>query len=332
VSFLWPQALLVLLLVPLGVGLLVAVDRRRRRAAQAGLSLPAVRREGRIRGRLPGALMLLGFVALGIALARPQATVDVPVEQGTVILAFDISASMAATDLTPTRMAAAKAAAKAFVQAQPDDVAIGVVAFSDAGISTQAPTKDQATVLAAIDRLSPQKGTSLGLGIAAALKAISVAESPPAIDYYSNRSPAPTASPAPVPPASDSSALIVLLTDGENNEAPDPQAAAQTAADRGIRIDPVGIGTTAGADVELNGFTEHTALDEATLQQVAQVTAGTYFDAPDAAKLTSLYAGLHPAVAIQAQPLEVTSLVAGLGLVLLMVGGASSLVWLGRLP
>ncbi len=331
-SFLWPQALLVLLLVPLGVGSLVAVDRRRRRAAQAGLSLPAVRREGRIRGRLPGVLMLLGFATLAVALARPQATVAVPVEQGTVILAFDISASMSATDLAPTRIAAAKAAAKAFVQAEPDDVAVGVVAFSDAGIDTQAPTKDQATVLAAIDRLAPQKGTSLGLGIAAALKAISVAQSPPAIDYYSNRSPAPSASPAPVPAASDTSALIVLLTDGENNEAPDPQAAAQTAADRGVRIDPVGIGTTAGADVELNGFSEHTALDEAALQQIAQTTGGTYFSAADAAKLTSVYAGLHPAVAIQPQPLEITALAAGLGLVLLMVGGASSLIWMGRLP
>ena len=331
-SFLWPQALIVLLLIPVGLGVLRALDRRRRRAAEAGLALPAVRRPQRVRGRLPGLLMLLGFVALGVALARPQATVAVPVEQGTVVLAFDISASMGAKDLTPTRMAAAKAAAKAFVQAQPDNVAIGVVAFSDAGITTQAPTKDQATVLAAIDRLVPQKGTSIGLGIAAALKAVSVAERPPPIDYYSNASPAPTASLAPVPPGSDTAALIVLLTDGENNEQPDPQTAARTAADRGVRIDTVGIGTTAGADIELNGFTEHTALDEAALQQVAQVTGGTYFTTADAGRLTSLYAGLHPAVAIQPQSLEVTALVAGLGLLCLMVGGAASLVWLGRLP
>ncbi|HXX60850.1 MAG TPA: VWA domain-containing protein [Candidatus Sulfotelmatobacter sp.] len=331
-SFLWPQALLVLLAVPVSLVLLAAVDRRRRRAAVAGLALPAVRRPQRIRGRLPGAIMLLGFVALGVALARPQATVAVPVEQGTVVLAFDISASMAATDLTPTRMAAAKAAAKAFVQAEPENVAIGVVAFSDAGITTQSPTKDQATVLAAIDRLAPQKGTSIGLGIAAALKAVSAAQNPPPIDYYSNESPAPTASPAPVPPGSDTSALIVLLTDGENNEAPDPQTAAQSAADRGVRIDTVGIGTAAGADVKLDGVTEHTALDEVTLQQVAQVTGGTYFTAADAATLSSVYAGLHPAIAVQPQPLEITALVAGLGLLCLMVGGAASLVWLGRLP
>jgi len=332
VSFLWPQALVALVLVPIGLGALVALDRRRRRAVQAGLALPAVRRPQRIRGRLPGLLMLLGFVALGVALARPQATVAVPVEQGTVVLAFDVSASMAATDLAPSRMAAAKAAAKAFVQAEPANVAIGVVAFSDAGITTQTPTKDQATVLAAIDRLTPQKGTSIGLGIAAALKAVNVAEHPPAIDYYSNQSPAPTASAAPVPPASDTAALIVLLTDGENNEAPDPQTAAQSAADHGIRIDTVGIGTTAGADLKLNGFTVHTALDEATLQQVAQVTGGTYFSAADVASLPSLYAGLHPAIALQPQPLEVTALVAGVGLLCLMMGGAASFVWLGRLP
>ncbi|MFI5262729.1 MAG: VWA domain-containing protein, partial [Candidatus Limnocylindrales bacterium] len=325
------QALLAVLLVPLGVGLVVLVDRRRRRAVPPGLAMPAVRRDRGLRARLPGALLVLGFTVLAIALARPQATIDLPVEQGTVVLAFDVSGSMNATDLSPTRMAAAKAAAKAFVETQPSYVAIGVVAFSDAGIATQAPTKDQASVLAAIDRLTPQKGTSLGEGIAAALKAIEVAETPPSTDYYSNHSPAPTATPAPVPTGSDTAALIVLLTDGENTVPPDPVTAARTAGDRGVRIDTVGIGTPAGADVQLNGFSVHSALDEATLQQIAQVTGGTYFSAADASNLVSVYGGLHPAIAVQPQPVEVTALVAGAGLLLLMVGGLASLAWAGRL-
>ncbi len=125
-------------------------------------------------GRLPAALLLVGLTVLVVALARPQGAVDLPREEGTVILAFDVSGSMAATDLQPTRMEAAKAAAKAFVQRQPSSVVIGVVAFSDSGIAVQPPTNDQAAVLAAIDRLTPQKGTSLGQGILASLNAIAI--------------------------------------------------------------------------------------------------------------------------------------------------------------
>lgn len=332
-ALLWPQALLLLLLLPVGWYALRALDRRRRRAAvAAGLASVSGTAPRRIRGRLPGALALLAFLVLVLALARPQATVALPTEQGIVILAIDVSGSMAATDLQPTRMAAAKAAATAFVQAQPANVAIGVVAFSDAGISTQAPTKDQASVLAAIDRLAPQKGTSLGQGVLASLKAIRAAETGPATDYYSNRSPAPSASPAPVPPGSDSGALIVLLSDGENNEAPDPLTAARTAADQGVRIDPVGIGTTGGSDLELQGFRVHSSLDEPTLQRVAELTTGTYFTAADAGQLTTVYADLHPQVELQPQPLEITALVAGAGLALLMMAGVASLAWSGRLP
>ena len=332
-TLLWPQALLLLLVVPLAFLALRALERRRRRAAvTAGLATVSGGGRRRVRGGMPAALTVLGFVALIVALARPQATVALPTEQGIVVLAVDVSGSMAATDLAPTRMAAAKAAATAFVQAQPANVAIGVVAFSDSGISTQAPTKDQASVLAAIDRLAPQKGTSLGQGIQAALKAIEAAETAPSTDYYSNRSPAPSESPAPVPAGSDSTALIVLLSDGENNEQPDPLDAARAAAHRGVRIDTLGIGTTAGSDLEIDGFRVHSALDEPTLQGIAQVTAGTSFSAAQADQLTTLYASLHPTISLQPQPLEVTALVAGAGLALLLVAGAASLAWSGRLP
>src|SRR5207344_189770 len=203
--FAWPQALLALALIPLGFLVLRAVDRRRGRkvaafaggepfgaqgASTAG-ARPATARPSlatRARRTIPGALILAGIVVMILALARPQGTIDVPRQEGTVILAFDISASMGATDLKPTRMDAAVAAATDFVHAQPASVVIGVVAFSDSGISVQQPTNDQAAVIAALDRLRPQRGTSLARGIDASLAAIARAAAGPTVDYYSNRS------------------------------------------------------------------------------------------------------------------------------------------------
>jgi Ca-activated chloride channel family protein len=269
------------------------------------------------------------------ALSRPQAVVSLPREEGTVILAFDVSASMAANDLAPSRIEAAKVAAKDFVARQPVTVSIGVVAFSDSGVSVQAPTNDQATVVSAIDRLTPQRGTSLGQGIDASLKAIATELAGPySNNYYSNRSPgtSPTPAPTPVPSGTHAPAVIVLLSDGENNESPDPMVAAQAAADQGVRIYTVGIGSTAGADVTLNGFQVHTQLDEATLQAIAQTTGGTYYGATDAAQLRSIYDNLDTQVVLQPQLTEITSILAGVSVLMLLAGALTSLIWLGRLP
>jgi Ca-activated chloride channel homolog len=340
-SFIWPQLLASLILLPLGIGIYRAVESRRRRTmASAGLGLgpglagipgPA-RTRRRLRANVPGVLFVAGLAILLSALARPQATVSLPHTEGTVILAFDVSESMAADDLKPTRMAAAKAATTAFVQDQPAGVVIGVVAFSDAGLSVQAPTDDQGAVLAAINRLQPERGTSLGEGILASLSAIEAAENPPPIDYYSSRTPAPSIAPVPVPPGSDSSAVIILVTDGENTQRPDPATAAKAAADRGVRIDTLGIGTAAGTTLTVGGFKVHTQLDEAALQQVSQVTGGTYFAATDAANLTRVYADLASRLVVKPQTIEVTALFAGGGTLLLVIGGLASLAWLGRLP
>jgi Ca-activated chloride channel homolog len=346
-SFIWPQLLGLLILLPLGIVAYRIVEQRRRRTmtnvglgvgsgggigVAAGSGAPTGRRRKRIRASLPGVLFVAGLAILLVALARPQASVLLPREEGTVILAFDVSESMAADDLKPTRMAAAKAATTAFVQAQPPGVVIGVVAFSDAGLSVQAPTADQGAVLSAINRLQPERGTSLGQGILASLSAIEAAENPPPIDYYSSRSPAPTASPAPVPAGSDSSAVIILLTDGENTQPPDPATAAQTAANRGVRIDTVGIGSAAGTTLTVGGFKVHTQLDEATLKQVAQVTGGTYISAANAQDLTKVYTNLASRLVVKPQIIEVTALFAGGGTLLLMLGAVASLAWLGRLP
>lgn len=330
-SFIWVPALALTMLVPGGVLLAVWLERRRRSASLgSGLGRLPSPSHG-LRDRVPAVLFVAGFAVLAIALARPQATVAVPRAQGTVILAFDVSGSMAATDVTPSRIGAAKAAAAAFVKRQPASVDIGVIAFSDSGVSVQAPTNDTATVLGAIERLAPQKGTALGTGIAAALTAIARFEAGPVVDYYTNQSPAPGPTLAPAAPGSHTSALVLLISDGENNEPPDPVAAAQRAAQVGIRVDTVGVGTAAGTTLDLDGFRVHTQLDAGTLQQIAQVTGGTYFDAGSAQDLSAAYQQIDPQIVIRPEPTEVTSIFAGAGLGLLLAGALSSLLWRGRL-
>jgi Ca-activated chloride channel family protein len=335
-TFIWPPMLLLLALIPLGLLGYRFLERRRRSRVEAsgglGLGQRVTGRQPRLRQRLPAALFLLGLTILTIALARPQSSVDLPRQEGTVILAFDVSRSMAADDLKPTRMDAAKTAAKAFVERQPPGVVLGVVAFSGAGLAVQTPTSDQASVLAAIDRLAPETGTSLGQGILTALNVIAVAEAGPSVDYYSNRSPEPTPEPTPVPPGTHAPAVIVLVTDGENNLSPDPVAAAQAALDRGVRIYTVGLGSAAGTTLDLDGFKVHTQLDEATLRQIAQVSGGAYFNAGDDAALRSVYDDLDLRLTIEPEKIEITSLFAGASVLLLVVGGISSLLVVGRLP
>jgi Ca-activated chloride channel family protein len=335
-SFIWPPMLALLVLIPLGVWSYRALERRRRRrvAASGGLGLGqrTVGRPTRPRDRIPAVLLLLGLTILTVAMARPQSMVDLPREEGTVILAFDVSKSMAADDVKPTRLDAAKAAAKAFVERQPPGVVIGVVAFSGAGLSVRTPTSDQAAVEAAIARLTPETGTSLGQGILTALNTIALADAPPAAGYYSNRSPDPTPEPTPVPAGTHAPAVIVLVTDGENNQSPDPLAAAQTAADRGVRIYTVGLGSAAGTTLKVDGFQVHTQLDEAMLRQISDTSGGAYFQADDAAAFQSVYQDLDLRLTIEPQKIEITSLFAGASMLLLVIGGLCSLVVLGRLP
>jgi Ca-activated chloride channel family protein len=333
-SFLWPVGLLALLLVPIGAGLASVIERRRRRrlAGLGSLGRPNTTPGRRSVGRVTGTLLVFAFVLLGIAMGRPQATVAQPTIEGTVILAFDVSASMAATDVQPSRLEVAKAAAKDFVSHAPPGVVIGIVAFSEAGAAVQPPTNDLVAVSASIDRLNPAQGTSVGQGILAALAAVARAESDTPADYYSNRSPAPTPTPAPVPPGSHGSALVVLFSDGESNAPPDPATAAQAAANLGIRVDTVGIGTASGIDIKLDGFSVHTQLDDTTLRAVADATDGTYFTPADTAGLDAVFGAVSPLLVMKSQPIEITGLVAVSGLLLLGVASLISLAWLGRLP
>lgn len=334
-TFTWPFMLLSLAIIPFFGWLYMRAQRRRQRLTQAYGTLGVVRETaGRRplgwRRHVPVLCFGLGLVALCLAMARPVATVGVPRWEGTLILAFDVSGSMAAADLDPSRMEAAKAAAIEFVQRQPASVKIGVVAFADSGFAIQLPTTDQAVVLSSINRLAPERGTSLAYGIATSIDAIFVR--PEATRIYSDLTPTPTPSPPPVEPGSNRAAAIVLITDGENTVLPEPFEAAQLAADRGVRVYPIGIGSPGGATLEVEGFMVHTRLDEPTLQQIAQMTAGVYYNAQNEEDLRAIYDELDPEFVIRTETLEVTSFFAGVGIVLLLIGGGFSLAWFSRLP
>jgi Ca-activated chloride channel family protein len=337
VSFIWPPLLLFLLAVPLGVWAYRSRERRRAERARqfgwgSGAAARVAGRQAQWTRRIPAGLLVAGVGILVLSLARPQSVIGVPRLEGTVILAFDVSGSMAATDVAPTRMEAAKAAALKFVEAQPSSVRIGVVAFSDSGLSTQVPTGDRTEAVAAIQRLKPERGTSIGQGILTALSVIAVDEDPKKTDYYTNASAPPTPLPTPVPAGVNDPAIIVLLTDGENTDRSNPLTAAQAARDRGVRIHTIGVGSAAGTTLEVEGFMVHTQLDEATLKGIATTTDGTYHAAADESDLSAIYQDIGSRLVVREEPFELTPILAGLGFMFLLVGGVGSLRFFGRMP
>ncbi len=326
--------LLLLLLVPLFVVLYIRIQQRRQRLITGfgSLSLMKAAAQNKPGGRrhIPPVLFLLSLIILIIGLARPQTEVSLPRIAGTVILAFDVSGSMAADDLKPTRMEAAKAVVEDFIARQPPTVQIGVIAFSDSGFSVQPPTNDETTLIAAIHRLAPERGTSLANGIIMSLNTIAAANGQ--TNYYSNVTPTPAPTPTPMPKGTYTSAVIILVTDGENNQSPDPFEIAQTAADLGVRIYTVGIGSPSGTNVHINGFTVHTQLEEATLQQISQMTNGTYYNAESEEDLRTIYDNLSPQLVVKPQVMEVTPLFAGASILVMLIGAILSLMWFGRVP
>ncbi len=330
-SFIWPAMLVSLLLVPAFALVYIRMQQRRRRLAASYSGLALVQGV-RWRPHVPPAILLVGLTLLLLALARPQMAVSLPRQEGTVILAFDVSGSMAADDMQPNRLEAAKAAAQEFVGQQPASVLIGVVSFSDNGFRVQAPTSDQETTLATINRLTPERGTSVANGILASLAMIEALGSQPNPRLYTDLTPVPTPTPTRVPPGTFTPAVIVLLTDGENNESPDPLVAAQAAADRGVRIYTVGIGSAVGAALDINGFSIHTQLNEEVLQQISQVTGGAYYSAETEDELHTIYGSLDPQLVVRPEEMEVTSILTGASLLALLVGGTLSLLWFNRMP
>jgi Ca-activated chloride channel family protein len=337
-TFLWPSMLWLLLAVPL---LMYAYSRvlKRRGAAlarHARLETVGTATTGRLQRSLPPLLWLLGLTALLLAVARPQAALVLPARIETIILAVDMSGSMRATDLEPTRMVAAQNAAKAFVGEQPRHVKIGVVGIAASAALVQSPTDKREDIISSIDRLEPQRGTALGSGLVIALDAalpqarINVEEfiNPP---RGRKDEPRKKLEEREITAGSNASAAIVLLSDGQSNVGPDPMKAAELAAELGVRVYTVGMGTPEGTTVSADGWQMRVRLDEDKLKQVARATEGEYFRAADAKELKKIYSRLSAKLGFEKQqPTEITSLFAALGALLAGLGAALSMLWFNR--
>jgi Ca-activated chloride channel family protein len=288
---------------------------------------------------------LVAVTFLVLALARPQAEVALPRSEGTLILTFDVSGSMSAEDVGTTRLEAAKAAARTIVAERPDGVVIGVVAFSDGGISVQIPTADRVSLDEAISRLAPTLGTSVGEGILVSLDTIARLEQGTPAGYYSSLEPVTSPTLAPGEPGSHAAAAIVLLSDGENTVPPDPATTALTAAGHGVRVHTVAVGSPGGAELDLEGFMVHTTPNAAVLRYVADVTTGTahvvesvpsplpegaVVGPVDSVDPAVIYASLSRQLTVDPEPVELTALVGGLGGLLLVSALVFSLIVSGR--
>jgi Ca-activated chloride channel family protein len=329
-TFAWPWGLLALAAVPLVVLWYRRLVRARaaRRAELAALGFTAPARGAPWKRTLPAALLLSAVVLLLAALARPEIGVPLPRREGTVLLAFDVSSSMTATDLTPTRMEAAKAAARTVVERQPPTVLVGVIAFGGSGLVTQQPTADRASVLAAIDRLQPSGGTALGSGLQTALSTITGR----AVIVDVSGSPGGSGGVEPQGPdlGYHGSAAVVLFSDGENTAEPDPMAVAELASSAGVRVYPVGIGSPRGTVIEVDGFQLATALDEPTLRAIAERTDGRYVAAADTPAVAGVADAIDLEWKVQTEHIEVTALLAATAGLLVLVAAGLALAWSGR--
>jgi Ca-activated chloride channel family protein len=357
ISFQWPLMLWLLLLVPLLVAAYIYLLSRRRSAIRYP-SLTLIRQAGpgsSWRRHIPPALMLLAFTLLLLAMARPSAEVSLPSRVATVMLVMDVSGSMRASDVNPTRIAAAQAAAKAYIKDQPRDVRIGIVAFASTALLVQTPTTDHAALNSAIDRFELQRGTAVGSGILVALSTLFPQEDFPINQYNSGNfggygrwgsydfreryggtalgeHPAgPPHKHVPVEPGSYKNAVIILLTDGQTNAGYDPVDAARMAGEYGVRVYTVGFGTTRGNIVGFGGFTMRAQLDEESLKKIADMTRARYFHATSAEDLKAVYNVLSRQLVVETREMEITAFFAFLAALLMLVAVGLSLAWHHRI-
>ena len=345
-SFLWPEFLWLLALIPALVGLYVLALRRKKQLAVRYASLSMVREAlgagQRVRRHIPPFLFLIGLALMIVAIARPTATVRLPTQHETVILAMDVSGSMRAVDVKPTRLAAAQEAARAFINDQPGNVKIGIVSFAGTAAVVQPPTDNRDDLLAAIDRFELQRATAIGSGLLVSLKAIfpdvefDLRANNPRISKNSAHGVAideakpPKEPPAPVPPGSYNAAIIILLTDGQTTTGPDPIEAAKMAAERGVRVYTVGVGTVQGEVIGWEGWSMRVRLDEDSLKKIANVTRGEYFYAGTATDLKTVYKSMSSKLELTKQQTEITALFVAGAMVFVVIGAGLSLMWFNR--
>ena len=339
-SFVWPEFLWSLLALPLLVALYWWLLCRRKKATLRFASLSIVKQAmGKGPGwrrHVPPALMLLALATLLLASARPTAVITLPLAQETIILAIDVSGSMRAADVLPNRMVAAQEAAKAFLADLPRSVRVGVVSFAGTAAVVQPPTQNREDTIAAIDRFQLQRGTAIGSGIVLSLATIfpEAGIDLSQITGQRNMPLGPGDKPpkefTPVPPGSFSSAAIVLLTDGQRTTGPDPMDAAKMAADRGVKVYSVGIGTKEGETIGFEGWSMRVRLDEDTLKDVANLTRAEYFYAGTAEDLKKVYQSLSSRLIVEKKETEITALFAAVAAALVVLAAGLSVWWFGR--
>ena len=340
-NFVWPSMLWALLALPVLVLLYFWVLRHRRkntvRLASVAIARQALGKGPGWRRHVPPVLLLLALATLLVAMARPTATITLPMAERTIILAMDVSGSMRAEDVKPNRLVASQEAAKAFVNELPREVRVGVVSFAGTAAVVQAPTFSRDDVREAIDRFQLQRGTAIGSGIVLSLATLfpdagidiqqitgqrnmprMLGDKEPKNDF------------TPVPPGSYNSAAVILLTDGQRTTGPDPLDAAKMAADRGIKVYTVGIGTTQGEVIGFEGWSMRVRLDEETLKNISLLTHGEYFYAGTAEDLKKVYQSLSSRVVVERKETEISALFAGAGALIAVLAAGLSLWWFGR--
>ncbi|GLS20288.1 UPF0353 protein [Labrys miyagiensis] len=356
-TFIWIDALWLLLLVPLLVAAYRWLLRRRKQAALRYANLALVKQAmGRglsWRRHLPPALLLAAVTVLILAVARPAAILTLPSNRALVILAMDVSGSMRAQDIAPSRIAASQTAAKQFIADLPNNVEIGIVAFASTALLVQVPTIDRSALDDAIDRFQLRRGTAIGDGILISLATIFPDEkfdvSPgssidPGTDQLGaqmnagpgNRSlddqtQQPRAEHVPVPPGSYDNAIIVLLTDGATTTGKDPIQSGQVAANYGVKVYTVGFGSPEGSVVDMGGFTMRALPDLDTLKKIAGATNAEFFNAQSADDLAKVYKSLTAKVVGERRLTEISFIFAGVGALLAMLAGGLSMLWFGRI-
>ena len=344
-TFFWPDLLWLMLLVPVLVGVYLWLMKRKKKLSLRYASLSIVKEAmgagPGFRRHIPPLLFLFSIAMMLLAASRPFAVISLPSTQETIILAMDVSGSMRATDVQPNRLVAAQNAAKAFLTDLPKGVKVGIVAFAGSATVAQIPTVNREDLVSAIDRFQMQRATAIGNAIVMSLatifpdagidlgqlqygnqrqRGVSIDEKPKEKKEFT-----------PVPPGSYKSAAIILLTDGQRTTGIDTMEAAKMAAERGIKIYTVGIGTVNGETIGFEGWSMRVRLDEATLKAVAQKTDAEYFYAGTAQDLKKVYERLSTTLTVQKKETEISGLLALIAAAFAITAAALSVLWFNRI-